>query len=69
MEFGRVPENELGKIDFTLPGEPAFNKKVLKGKPAKNLEQLYDRRPDSIFVGGAFFGAFPALQPQYHQGF
>ena len=36
MEFGRVPENELGKIDFTLPGEPAFNKKVLKGKPAKH---------------------------------
>jgi uncharacterized protein YecE (DUF72 family) len=36
MEFGRVPENELGKIDFTLPGEPAFNKKILKGKPAKH---------------------------------
>ncbi len=36
MEFGRVPGKELGKIDFTLPGEPAFNKKVLKGKPAKH---------------------------------
>jgi uncharacterized protein YecE (DUF72 family) len=36
MEFGRVPENELSKIDFTLPPEPAFNKKVLKGKPAKH---------------------------------
>jgi uncharacterized protein YecE (DUF72 family) len=36
MEFGRVPESELNSIDFTLPKEPAFNKKVLKGKPAKN---------------------------------
>jgi uncharacterized protein YecE (DUF72 family) len=36
MEFGRVPENELSSIDFSLPDEPAFNKKVLKGKPAKN---------------------------------
>jgi uncharacterized protein YecE (DUF72 family) len=36
MEFGRVPENELKKIDFSLPAEPAFNKKVLKGKPVKN---------------------------------
>ncbi len=36
MEFGRVPENELNSIDFTLPAEPAFNKKVLKGKPEKN---------------------------------
>ncbi len=36
MEFGRVPEKELGKIDFTLPAEPAFNKKILKSKPAKH---------------------------------
>ena len=36
MEFGRVPENELENIDFSLPAEPAFNKKVLKGKPAKD---------------------------------
>jgi uncharacterized protein YecE (DUF72 family) len=36
MEFGRVPENELNSIDFSLPKEPAFNKKVLKGKPAKH---------------------------------
>jgi uncharacterized protein YecE (DUF72 family) len=32
MEFGRVPEKELNKIDFSLPKEPAFNKKVLTGK-------------------------------------
>jgi len=36
MEFGRVEENELNKIDFSLPQELAFNKKVLKGKPAKD---------------------------------
>ena len=35
MEFGRVPEDELNSIDFSLPAEPAFNKKILKGKPAK----------------------------------
>jgi hypothetical protein len=29
MDFGRVPENELNSIDFTLPAEPAFNKLVL----------------------------------------
>ena len=36
MEFGRVDANELNKVDFSLPKEPDFNKKVLKGKPAKN---------------------------------
>jgi uncharacterized protein YecE (DUF72 family) len=33
MEFGKVEEKELNKIDFTLPAEPAFNEKILKGKP------------------------------------
>jgi uncharacterized protein YecE (DUF72 family) len=36
MEFGRVPENELDHIDFSLPKEPAFNKLVLPGKKAKD---------------------------------
>ena len=36
MEFGRVDENELANIDFSLPEEPAFNKDILKGKPAMN---------------------------------
>ncbi len=36
MEFGRVPESTLNKIDFSLPPDPAFNKKILKGKPAKS---------------------------------
>jgi uncharacterized protein YecE (DUF72 family) len=34
MEFGRVPENQLDEIDFSLPTEPTFNKKILSGKPA-----------------------------------
>ncbi len=36
MEFGRVPENELDSIDFSLPADPALNKKILKGKPVKD---------------------------------
>ncbi len=36
MEFGRVLENELDSIDFSLPAEPAFNKIILSGKPVKN---------------------------------
>jgi uncharacterized protein YecE (DUF72 family) len=35
MEFGRVEENELNTIDFSLPAEPAFNKKILNGQPVK----------------------------------
>jgi uncharacterized protein YecE (DUF72 family) len=35
MEFGRVDEKELEHIDFSLPAEPVFNKKILKGKPAE----------------------------------
>ncbi|MGQ0739671.1 MAG: DUF72 domain-containing protein [Bacteroidota bacterium] len=36
MEFGRLQETELNNVDFSLPEEPAFNKQVLKDKPAKN---------------------------------
>lgn len=38
MEFGRVPESELNKIDFTLPDEPVFNKTVLSGKKNKKAK-------------------------------
>ena len=34
MDFGRVPENELNTIDFTLSPEPPINKTILKGKKA-----------------------------------
>ena len=32
MEFGRLPEVELDKIDFKLPPDPAFNKSILNSK-------------------------------------
>jgi uncharacterized protein YecE (DUF72 family) len=32
MEFGRVPEDQLDSIDFSLPVEPARNKAILEGK-------------------------------------
>src|SRR5688500_4047147 len=35
MEFGRVEVDKLDAIDFTLPGEPIFNKKILSGKTTK----------------------------------
>jgi len=38
MEFGRVPENELDSIDFSLPAEPAQNKAVLAGKAFKDAK-------------------------------
>jgi len=47
MEFGRVPEADLDKINFKLPPDPVFNKKVLKGKPDKN---------PAIYVGCAKWG-------------
>ncbi len=47
MEFGRVPENELSSIDFSLPKEPTFNKQVLKGKPHKHPK---------VYVGCAKWG-------------
>jgi uncharacterized protein YecE (DUF72 family) len=47
MEFGRVPETELNSIDFSLPAEPAFNKKIISGKPVKNPK---------IYIGCAKWG-------------
>ena len=38
MEFGRVEESELNNIDFSLPSEPVFNKRILSGKPDKNAK-------------------------------
>jgi len=47
MEFGRVEETELNTIDFSLPGEPPFNKQILKGKPAKH---------NKVYIGCAKWG-------------
>lgn len=47
MEFGRVPEEELNSINFSLPKEPAFNKTVLKSKAVKDPK---------VYVGCAKWG-------------
>lgn len=47
MEFGRIEESELKNVDFSLPAESAFNKKVLKGKPVKKPQ---------VYVGCAKWG-------------
>lgn len=47
MEFGRVPEEELNSVNFSLPGEPSFNKKILSGKKNKNAK---------VYVGCAKWG-------------
>lgn len=46
MDFGRVPEKELGKIDFRLPADPAANKKVLKKT----------KQPPLVYLGCAKWG-------------
>jgi uncharacterized protein YecE (DUF72 family) len=45
MEFGRV--EGLEEVDFSLPAEPAFNKKILKGKSSGNPK---------VYVGCAKWG-------------
>jgi len=47
MEFGRVEEKELSKIDFVLPDDPAFNKKILNGKAVKHPK---------VYIGCAKWG-------------
>ena len=47
MEFGRVAIEELDTIDFSLPAEPANNKKILSGKKKKDAK---------VYVGCAKWG-------------
>ena len=47
MEFGRVDENELNSVDLTLPPDPDFNKKILKGEPVKSPK---------VYIGCAKWG-------------
>src|SRR5688572_30290714 len=48
MDFGRVPEQELNTIDFSLPKDPEGNKKV--------LEKVKSPGDPKIFVGCAKWG-------------
>jgi uncharacterized protein YecE (DUF72 family) len=47
MEFGRIPENELDKIDFKLPPDPAFNRKIFTDRPVTKPK---------VYVGCAKWG-------------
>jgi len=59
MDFGRVPETELNRVDFSLPPEPAMNKQVLKGKPFKNPE---------VYIGCAKWGRKEWIGKIYPKG-
>lgn len=59
MDFGRVPEKELNKIDFHLPSEPLMNKTVLKGKKAKNPQ---------VYIGCAKWGRKEWIGKIYPKG-
>ncbi len=47
MEFGRVEPEDLNNVDFSLPGEPAFNKNILSGSKNKNAK---------VYIGCAKWG-------------
>ena len=48
MEFGKLPENELDRVDFSLPPEPAGNKVVLGGKSKQHAK---------VYLGAARWGS------------
>src|SRR5436309_12551367 len=47
MEFGRLPEEALNNVDFSLPKEPSFNKQFLLDKRNKAAK---------VYVGCAKWG-------------
>lgn len=59
MDFGRVPENDLNKIDFSLPPEPPINESVLKGKKGKNPK---------VYIGCAKWGRKEWIGKIYPKG-
>lgn len=59
MDFGRVPENELNKVDFKLPPEPAMNQSVLKGTKAKKTD---------VYIGCAKWGRKEWIGKIYPKG-
>src|SRR5690349_6079090 len=56
MEFGRLPEEALNNVDFSLPKEPSFNKQILSGK--KNIAA-------KVYVGCAKWGRLEWLGKIY----
>ncbi|MFY0255879.1 DUF72 domain-containing protein [Chitinophaga sp. 30R24] len=59
MDFGRVPPDELPDIDFKLPAEPIYNKKVLNGKREKQ---------PLVYVGCAKWGRKEWIGKIYPKG-
>jgi uncharacterized protein YecE (DUF72 family) len=59
MDFGRVSDTELNKVNFKLPPEPLMNSSVLKGKRAKKPE---------VFVGCAKWGRKEWIGKIYPKG-
>lgn len=59
MDYGKVPVDQLTLIDFTLPSEPAANKKILKGKKAKKPK---------VYVGCAKWGRKEWIGKIYPKG-
>jgi len=47
MEFGRVQESQLNRIDFSLKNDPAFNAGILPGKPNDHAK---------VYLGCAMWG-------------
>ena len=47
MEFGKIPEEELDKVNFKLPPDPPFNKNILTGNA--------DEKP-KVYIGCAKWG-------------
>jgi uncharacterized protein YecE (DUF72 family) len=59
MDFGRVPEKELEEIDFSLPAEPAWNKKILPGTTTEKPQ---------VYLGCAKWGRKEWLGKIYPKG-
>ena len=47
MDFGRISEEALNKVDFKLAAEPDLNKNILKGEPTKK---------PNVYIGCAKWG-------------
>lgn len=58
MEFGKVPDAELNKIDFSLPPDPEVNKEVLKKGKGKT----------KFFIGCAKWGRKDWIGKLYPKG-
>ena len=59
MDFGRVPDNELNTVNFSLPEEPAWNKKILNGVKDKNVK---------LYIGCAKWGRKEWIGKLYPKG-